>query len=131
MIRITKRHVPMSDQSVAFNVRVRDADSTDTGIDFCLITEHDADTFITKLEMAIKRHCPETVEKPCAIKHPVPGKLRGPYSELIACAWLLETGWEVFRNVADRGEIDLIAVVERDSVGSVLYRGVADHEIDW
>jgi hypothetical protein len=36
-------------------------------------------------------------------------KLRGGYSELVACTWLLENGYEVFRNVADRGYADLVA----------------------
>lgn len=44
------------------------------------------------------------------VDHPVREKLRGGYAELVACAWLLEQGYEVFRNVCDRGEIDVIAI---------------------
>ena len=33
----------------------------------------------------------------------------GAASELTACAWLLSEGYEVFRNVAPAGPIDLIA----------------------
>ena len=36
-------------------------------------------------------------------------KHRGPYSELIASAWLLEHGYEVFKNQSDRGPMDLVA----------------------
>lgn len=34
----------------------------------------------------------------------------GSWSEIIASAWLLELGYEVFRNVSDKGPIDLIAI---------------------
>ena len=34
---------------------------------------------------------------------------RGASSELIACAWLLQQGYEVFRNVSPQGPIDLVA----------------------
>ena len=44
------------------------------------------------------------------LPHVVLKKHRGAYSELIASAWLLEKGYEVFRNLSDRGPIDLIAV---------------------
>lgn len=43
-------------------------------------------------------------------------KLRGGYSEIVACAWLLENGYEVFRNVADHGAIDLIAVRGKECI---------------
>lgn len=43
-------------------------------------------------------------------------KLRGGYSEIVACAWLLENGYEVFRNVADRGAIDLIAIRGKECI---------------
>jgi Holliday junction resolvase len=36
-------------------------------------------------------------------------KHRGAISELIACAWLLEQGYEVFRNVSACGLADLVA----------------------
>lgn len=34
---------------------------------------------------------------------------KGAQSELMACAWLLEHGYDVFRNVAPTGPIDLVA----------------------
>lgn len=34
----------------------------------------------------------------------------GSYAEMLAAAWLLERGYEVFRNVSDRGPIDLVVV---------------------
>lgn len=34
----------------------------------------------------------------------------GAYSELIACAWLLEQGYQVFRNVSPSGPYDIIAI---------------------
>jgi hypothetical protein len=37
-------------------------------------------------------------------------KLRGGYSEIVATAWLLENGFEVFRNAVDKGLIDIIAI---------------------
>ncbi len=36
-------------------------------------------------------------------------KHRGACSELIACTWLLQQGYEVFRNVSPYGAIDIIA----------------------
>ncbi len=44
------------------------------------------------------------------MEHTVEAKHRGPYSELLASAWLLEKGFEVFRNASDRGPVDLIAL---------------------
>jgi hypothetical protein len=38
------------------------------------------------------------------------GKHRGAESELKACAWLLEQGYEVFRNVSAFGVIDIVAI---------------------
>lgn len=38
------------------------------------------------------------------------GKHRGACSELIACSWLLEHGWEVFRNVSQHGDVDIVAM---------------------
>ena len=35
-------------------------------------------------------------------------KHRGAHSEMIACAWLIEQGYEVFRNVSQHGEIDVV-----------------------
>ena len=43
------------------------------------------------------------------VTHAVQTKLIGGYSELVAAAWLLETGYEVFRNVCAHGAVDLIA----------------------
>lgn len=37
-------------------------------------------------------------------------KHRGATSELIAAAWLLRQGYEVFRNVSQHGEADLVAI---------------------
>jgi Holliday junction resolvase-like predicted endonuclease len=37
-------------------------------------------------------------------------KHKGGRNELIACAWLLNQGYEVFRNVCDCGEIDVIGL---------------------
>ena len=45
--------------------------------------------------------------------NPVPDKHRGGWGELIASAWLLAQGYEVFRNVSAMGPIDLVAI--RDS----------------
>jgi hypothetical protein len=42
----------------------------------------------------------------------VKGKHKGACSELVACAWLLEQGYEVFRNVSSHGLVDLIALKE-------------------
>src|SRR5688572_690616 len=42
--------------------------------------------------------------------NPVPNKHRGGWAELIASAWLLERGYEVFRNVSAVGPIDLVAI---------------------
>ncbi len=35
-------------------------------------------------------------------------KHKGAISELIACAWLLKEGWEVFRNTSAHGPADLV-----------------------
>lgn len=40
---------------------------------------------------------------------PAPGKHKGAHSELIACAWLLSNGYEVFRNISPFGLSDVIA----------------------
>ena len=37
---------------------------------------------------------------------------RGTYCEVVACAWLLKNGYDVFRNVSPHGPIDLVAVKE-------------------
>jgi hypothetical protein len=34
---------------------------------------------------------------------------KGAWAELIACAWLIQNGWEVFRNVTPTGARDLVA----------------------
>jgi Holliday junction resolvase-like predicted endonuclease len=41
-------------------------------------------------------------------------KHRGTYNELRACAWLLNQGYEVYRNISSYGLIDIIA--EKDNV---------------
>jgi len=35
--------------------------------------------------------------------------IRGTCSELYACAWLMENGWDVFRNVSAKGWADICA----------------------
>lgn len=37
-------------------------------------------------------------------------KHKGAHSELIASAWLLRQGYEVFRNVSQHGRVDIIAI---------------------
>ena len=37
-------------------------------------------------------------------------KHQGPLSEIVACAWLLRQGYEVFRNISFYGEADIIAM---------------------
>lgn len=37
-------------------------------------------------------------------------KHRGSWAEMIACAWLLQQGYEVFRNVSQHGACDMIAL---------------------
>lgn len=37
-------------------------------------------------------------------------KHKGAHSELVACAWLLRRGYEVFRNVSQHGRYDMIAI---------------------
>jgi Holliday junction resolvase-like predicted endonuclease len=42
--------------------------------------------------------------------HQIHKKHLGGRNELVACAWLLDNGFEVFRNVSQHGVIDLIAL---------------------
>jgi hypothetical protein len=52
---------------------------------------------------------------PSAPLPPILGrKHKGAHSELVACAWLLSRGYEVFRNVSQHGKVDVIAI--RDGV---------------
>lgn len=44
-------------------------------------------------------------------------KHKGAHAELIACSWLLENGYDVFRNVSQHGKIDLIGMKD----GSVTF----------
>ena len=37
-------------------------------------------------------------------------KHKGAQAELTACAWLIGEGYEVFRNVSQHGDIDLVAI---------------------
>lgn len=37
-------------------------------------------------------------------------KHKGAHSELAACVWLLEQGFEVFRNVSQHGTTDMVAI---------------------
>lgn len=41
-----------------------------------------------------------------------PKKHRGALSEMIACAWLLQQGYEVYRNISAHGLADLVAIKE-------------------
>jgi len=41
---------------------------------------------------------------------------KGDYSELLASAWLLKQGYEVFRNVSSVGPIDIVAVNEDETI---------------
>jgi hypothetical protein len=45
-------------------------------------------------------------------------KHKGAHMEIRAAAWLLEQGYEVFRNVSPYGEIDLVAI--KDGVVTAL-----------
>lgn len=40
--------------------------------------------------------------------HTINKPVRGAQAELLACAWLLERGYEVFRNVSPSGAYDLV-----------------------
>jgi hypothetical protein len=44
----------------------------------------------------------------------------GTVSELIACAWLLDAGYEVFRNVSPHGKADIVAL-DRKTLAATLY----------
>lgn len=44
-------------------------------------------------------------------------KHKGAHSEMVAAAWLLSHGYEVFRNVSDRGLIDMIG--RKDDVSNL------------
>ena len=37
-------------------------------------------------------------------------KHRGAHSEISACVWLLEQGYEVFRNISQHGSTDIVAI---------------------
>ena len=37
-------------------------------------------------------------------------KHKGARSELLACAWLLAQGYDVFRNVSQHGRVDIVAI---------------------
>src|SRR6185436_18372888 len=52
------------------------------------------------------------------------GKHKGAHSELIACAWLLAQGYEVFRNVSAVGLTDVIA----QKGGQILLLDVKSHD---
>ena len=54
-------------------------------------------------------------------------KHKGAASELIATAWLLKQGYEVFRNVSQHGKIDLIAIhPETDEIKSIDVKTLAE-----
>jgi Holliday junction resolvase-like predicted endonuclease len=44
----------------------------------------------------------------------IPTTVTGAICELIACAWLLKRGYDVFRNVSPTGKADLIALKDGD-----------------
>lgn len=46
----------------------------------------------------------------------VPQKHRGAWAELVAVAWLLERGYEVFRNVSSCGPVDIVALKGGETV---------------
>ena len=48
--------------------------------------------------------------KKCLQKH------FGARNELIACTWLLEQGYEVFRNISQHGDIDIIAMKDGETL---------------
>jgi hypothetical protein len=41
-------------------------------------------------------------------------KHRGAWAEMVACCWLLQQGYEVFRNVSAFGGVDLVAIKAGD-----------------
>ena len=43
------------------------------------------------------------------VEHPAPAKHRGAWSEIMAMSWLIEQGYEVFRNISATGFADLVA----------------------
>lgn len=57
------------------------------------------------------------------IEPPLPDKHKGAHAELIACAWLLSQGYEVFRNVSAFGLTDIIA----QKGGQILLLDVKSH----
>lgn len=59
----------------------------------------------------------------------VPRKHKGALSELRASAWLLEQGYEVFRNVSAHGPIDIIA--RHPETGELLLLDVKTKHPDW
>ena len=60
----------------------------------------------------LKRVAVESVKR----LNPVPQKHRGGWAELVACAWLLELGYEVFRNVSAVGPIDMVAIKGKETL---------------
>ncbi len=60
-----------------------------------------------------------TAERPASAKISLNGARhhQGSQSELLACAWLLERGYEVFRNVSAAGPIDIVGI--KDGVVSL------------
>lgn len=41
-------------------------------------------------------------------------KHHGARGEMMACIWLLNNGYEVFRNISAHGEIDLVAIKDQE-----------------
>jgi Holliday junction resolvase len=52
----------------------------------------------------VDKHKPKPKHKKLKAKH------KGCHSELTGAAWLLENGYDVFRNVSSHGVIDLIGI---------------------
>lgn len=63
-------------------------------------------------ELAKVKRLATTIKRVSVVEH----KHIGSYSELIAAAWLLERGYEVFRNVSMCGPIDIVAIKGRETL---------------
>lgn len=62
------------------------------------------------------------------MKTEIDRKHKGSASELVACAWLLSHGFEVFRNVSSHGSVDVVAIKGKDLLkidvtGASIYKG--------
>jgi Holliday junction resolvase-like predicted endonuclease len=61
-------------------------------------------------------------------------KHKGAQAELVACAWLLEHGYETFRNVSPYGPVDIVAIkgdkIHRFDVKSGATASLKKHQKD-